>query len=148
MSWLLSPPLFGHLSGSVKPLTKSSWRRLWLGSSRFSSRKVQVVIPGLVSLQGWWPSPYRNLSPVSQWWRRHQDDPPLFYLLNIIPADFLLASRAKSELASLHCPRRASGFRAIQTMPRTRSSKPFGSGWTAAKSTSAAVVTKPKNIPK
>ncbi len=59
---------------AVKPPMQLTSQRLWLCYSRFSSWKVQIIIPGTVSVIGWGPRLHCCLSPglwlaenVSRW---------------------------------------------------------------------------------
>jgi hypothetical protein len=49
-----------------KSLTEPASRRLWPSPACFQVKKSQIIIPGLVSMQGPSPSPHCNLSPRVQ----------------------------------------------------------------------------------
>ncbi len=73
---------------------------------------------------------------------------------DVIPTDLFPIPRAKSELAGLLLSQES--FRTscdcdrVQSKPleKTSSPKPFGGGWTSAKSTSESAMNRPKKVPK
>ncbi len=125
-------------SPAVKPSKQSTTRRLWPGPGNFYTKMVWMVIPELVSVQGWCCSPHRCLSPGLQkmakklrWSTNHS-------ICQILPqlTCFCIGERSQSWQAS-RCPRKASRADGMglskKMLPKASPLLLFSARWTAAK---------------
>ncbi len=141
---LLLPWLFFSESPMVKQSMQQRPKRLWLNPANFQKEKSWIIVPGLVSVQGWSLSPHQCLTEGFRMVAkasRQSDCPPIY---QIIPQRTFFSFREwnQSWLTS-RCPRAAS--RQTQTgssepLLKMNLLTPFCGGWTAAKSTSALTV--------
>jgi hypothetical protein len=105
-SLLLSLPLTKSWVAKLAMQLRS--RRLWLSTNWFQAAKVQIIVPGLISMQGWRPNPHCRLRPglqiATKTWRQAATCP----ISHIMPQLTFFSVRwwSRSWL-DFHCPRRA-----------------------------------------
>ncbi len=110
----------------------------------FQAKKVRIFIPGCVSVMGSQPSPHCCLSPGLQMAAKASGSLPI---CPISPQQTYFCFREWIlSWQTSFCPRAAPRWawrRSSKPSAKTSPSPPFGSGWTAAKSTSKSAVSRP-----